>query len=61
MAAMNIHESTGDNVPQSTLRLLVCKMLEEVSKERIDMLARIILELTLLVKSQYRHCICREK
>ena len=30
MAAMNIHENTGDNVPPATIRLLVCKMLEEV-------------------------------
>ncbi len=30
MAAMNIQENTGDNVPPATLRLLVCKMMEEV-------------------------------
>ena len=30
LAANNIRENTGDNVPDSTLKLLVCKMLEEV-------------------------------
>jgi len=30
LAAANIHENTGDNVPESTLKLLVCKMMEEV-------------------------------
>ena len=30
-AATNIRENTGDDVPEATLRLLVCKMLEEVS------------------------------
>lgn len=29
VAAGNVHDNTGDSVPPSTLRLLVCKMLEE--------------------------------
>lgn len=31
MAATNIRENTGDTVPQSTLKLLIMKMVEEVS------------------------------
>lgn len=31
MAASNIRENTGDTVPQSTLKLLIMKMIEEVS------------------------------
>ena len=30
MAATNIRENTGDTVPQSTLKLLIMKMIEEV-------------------------------
>ena len=30
-AAANIRDNTGDSVPEATLKLLVCKMLEEVS------------------------------
>lgn len=30
MAASNIRENTGDTVPQSTLKLLIMKMIEEV-------------------------------
>lgn len=30
MAASNIRENTGDMVPQSTLKLLIMKMIEEV-------------------------------
>jgi len=30
-AAANIHDNTGDTVPDDTLKLLVCKMMEEVS------------------------------
>ena len=30
MAASNVHSNTGDSVPDPTLKLLVCKMLEEV-------------------------------
>lgn len=30
LAATNIHENTGDSVPEATLKLLVCKMMEEV-------------------------------
>ena len=32
IAATNINENTGDHIPDSTLKLLVCKMLDEVSK-----------------------------
>lgn len=31
MAASNIRENTGDTVPQSTLKLLIMKMIDEVS------------------------------
>lgn len=34
LAAVNIRENTGDNVPEATIKLLVCKMLEEVGKNR---------------------------
>ena len=32
IAASNIRENTGDTVPQSTLKLLIMKMIEEVQK-----------------------------
>ena len=36
MAASNIRENTGDTVPQSTLRLLIIKMIEEVRCGRVN-------------------------
>lgn len=30
-AAQNIRENTGDNVPDATLKLLVCRMIAEVT------------------------------
>ena len=33
LAASNIRENTGDNVPEATLKMLVCKMMEEVCKK----------------------------
>ena len=33
LAASNIRENTGDSVPEATLKLLVCKMMEEVEQE----------------------------
>ncbi len=29
-AASNVRDNTGDSVPEATIRLLVCKMIEEV-------------------------------
>ncbi len=31
-AAANIRDNTGDSVPDATIHLLVCKMIEEVSQ-----------------------------
>ena len=36
LAASNIRENTGDNVPEATLKMLVCKMMEEVSSATLS-------------------------
>ena len=37
LAASNIRENTGDNVPEATLKMLVCKMMEEVCEKECSM------------------------
>ena len=58
LAASNIRENTGDNVPEATLKMLVCKMMEEVSSHYspLSIITRDVRFPNLVTRCQIHQC-----